>query len=99
MAKASILIGRALILIGLTCFFNTSYSMIRCKYIGVFRWFLMPIVRRFAQQEGFIDEYTVPLDVKVEVIIGLLLCVFGTISIYTFDCLENIDLLYYYQNK
>ena len=59
----------------------------------------MPLVRRFAQQEGSIDTYTVPLDVKVEVIFGLLLCVFGTISIYTFDCLENIDLLYYYQNK
>ena len=33
MAKASVMIGRALILIGVTCFFNTGYSMIRCKCV------------------------------------------------------------------
>ena len=35
--------------------------------------------RRFVSEEASIETYTVPLDVKVEVMFGLLLCVLGSI--------------------
>lgn len=49
-------------------------------------------------QEELVESYSVPLDVKVEVLAGLLLCVIGTIIIFTTG-LDNIDLLHYFQNK
>lgn len=39
-----------------------------------------------------------PLDVKVEVILGLALCIFGAMAIFTTDLLV-ISGLYYYENK
>ena len=49
-------------------------------------------------QDETVDTYNVPLDVKVEVVAGLLMCVLGAIASGTSQ-LENIDLLHYYQNK
>lgn len=34
-----------------------------------------------------IESFTVPMDVKVEVFVGLLLCVLGLTAIYTTDLL------------
>ena len=39
-----------------------------------------------------------PLDVKVEVILGLALCILGAMTIFTTDLLV-ISGLYYYENK
>jgi len=51
--------------------------------------------RRFITQDESVDTYIVPLDVKVEVLAGLLLCVIGTILAFTCQ-LDNIDLLHYF---
>ena len=54
--------------------------------------------RRFVTQEASIETYSVPLDVKVEVMFGLLLCVLGSIIANTHG-LQNIDYLWYWQSK
>lgn len=36
MAKSSSLLGHVLLLIGLSCFFNTGMSMLRCKFVDLF---------------------------------------------------------------
>ena len=56
------------------------------------------IVRRHVLQDEAIESYSVPLDVKVEVIAGLALCVLGCIAIFTSD-LMIISGLYYYDKK
>ena len=84
MAKSSKFFSHLLILIGLSCFVNTGVSMLR--------------YRKFISQDESVESYSVPLDVKVEVLAGLLLAVVGTIIAFTSD-LDNIDLLHYFQNK
>lgn len=49
-------------------------------------------------QDELVETYNVPLDVKVEVLAGLLLCTLGTILCFTIG-LDNIDMLHYFQNK
>lgn len=51
--------------------------------------------RRFVTNESSVETYEVPLDVKVEVALGLLLCAMGTIAIYTTN-LGSIDLMNYF---
>lgn len=55
-------------------------------------------VRRFVTQDELVETYSVPLDIKVEVLAGLFLCVVGTILCFTIG-LDNIDMLHYFQNK
>jgi len=51
--------------------------------------------RRFVTQEGTLETYQIPLDVKVEVILGLVLCVLGSIIANTHG-LSNIDHLHFW---
>ena len=81
MAKSSKFFSRLLILIGLSCLANCGISMLQ--------------FRRFITKDESVETYSVPLDVKVEVLVGLLLAVLGTIIAFTSD-LDNIDLLHYF---
>merc|ERR1711957_210249 len=84
MSKTMILLGKLTLLVGLSCFANSGMSMLR--------------FRRHALQDESIEEYHVPLDVKIEVIAGLLLCVLGALAIFTSD-LMIISGLFYYDKK
>ena len=42
-----------------------------------------------------IETYEVPLDVKVEVLMGLLMTIIGTIAVYTTDLVNTDGLAYF----
>ena len=56
---------------------------------------LYPAVRRYVTNEASIETYEVPVDVKVEVLIGLVLSVIGTLAVWTSE-VGNIDLLNFF---
>ena len=106
MAKSSSVLGKILFLVGISCFINTGMSMLRCKYASTSLRKLPPqtlltsamscLDRRHVVQEGLQEGFIVPLDIKVEVLIGLMLCVVGTIAVMTCE-MHSIDALIYYQ--
>ena len=55
-------------------------------------------VRRYQLQEEGVQDFQVPLDVKVEVLGGLLLCILGAMAMFTTNLLI-ISGLYFYENK
>ena len=59
---------------------------------------LSAAVRRYSLQEEGNETFQVPLDVKVEVLAGLALCILGTMAIFTTNLLI-ISGLYFYENK
>ena len=56
------------------------------------------IDRKYVSQEVELETFTVPLDVQVEVLVGLALCIVGLLGIYTTNLL-NIGGLHYYDCK
>ena len=60
--------------------------------------YLLSLVRKHIALDDQVESYQVPLDVKVEVLAGLLLTIIGTIAIYTTE-LVNTDGLAYFQCK
>ena len=56
------------------------------------------LVRRHILQDESVETYSVPLDVQVEVLAGLALCVLGAMAIFTSD-LMIISGLFYYDKK
>eukprot|EP00353_Schmidingerella_taraikaensis_P012537 CAMPEP_0185581250 /NCGR_PEP_ID=MMETSP0434-20130131/18197_1 /TAXON_ID=626734 ORGANISM="Favella taraikaensis, Strain Fe Narragansett Bay" /NCGR_SAMPLE_ID=MMETSP0434 /ASSEMBLY_ACC=CAM_ASM_000379 /LENGTH=90 /DNA_ID=CAMNT_0028199739 /DNA_START=21 /DNA_END=293 /DNA_ORIENTATION=+ len=84
MASSMSLLGKILLLVGLSCFANSGMSMLR--------------FRKYALQEESVESFEVPLDVKVEALGGLMLCIVGSILMYSFDLLI-ISGAYFYENK
>ena len=98
MAKSFDLVGKLLVLVGISCFVNTGVSMYRCKCRTHHHRSDLATVRKYALQEQEMESFKVPLDVKVEVLIGLALCVIGLLSVFTTN-LVIISGLHYYDCK